>query len=466
MAASSIHPPHPARPFREMPRARPHAPLGRLLGWPGPDWLGMEAGKTVLQRLHRYALECGPLARVPLGPTSIVSVSDVDLALELLTVEEANYKGWTYILTRSVLKNVLLLNGEAWAHGRKMYRQALTEADMLASADDRAAALVAGFRKERAGREVDIAELAHRLVGDTVAHFVAGTRIDDALDPDRARIQYELAAVGMDLQCQPWAYLSPTRWTALRASVGRMRAHFAAVVKARRRGDAAQAPDVLQAVLELARRGEHDDDDLEIADTLINIYFTAHDVLASSTGWCLWLLATHPEVQSRLRAELHAVGPGPRSAAALLSVDHLGQVVKEGLRLYPGYALFGRNPQGPLRLSGFQVPRSALLIVSPWVIHRLPRYFADPERFDPSRWRHDPHGVPPPRPDGGYLPFGAGRRACLASRLAFPTMKLLVARVIEAVELVAKPGHVPRLRYCGTGYSENGLHGMLRCATA
>jgi cytochrome P450 len=211
MAASSIHAPQPARPFREMPRARPHAALGRLLGWPGPDWLGMEAGKTVLQRLHRYALECGPLARVPLGPTSIVSVTDVDLIAELLTVEEANYKGWTYILTRSVLKNVLLLNGEAWAHGRKMYRQALTEADMLASADDRAAALVADVRSGRAGREVDIAALAHRLVGDTVAHFVAGTRIGDALEPDRARIQYELAAVGMDLQCQPWAYLSPTR---------------------------------------------------------------------------------------------------------------------------------------------------------------------------------------------------------------------------------------------------------------
>jgi enediyne biosynthesis protein E7 len=452
-------PPRP-RPFREMPRPRAHPILGNL-----PEWLGMHKGRTVLQRLHGYALECGPLARVPLGPTSIVSVTGVDLVAELLAGEAANYKGWTYILTRAVLDNVLLRNGAAWTHGRRQYRQALQQADMLASADGRAAAVVESWRHERTARPVDLAALAHRLVGDTVAHFVAGTRIDEALDADRARIQHELAAVGMDLQCQPWAYLWPPRWTSLRASVARMRAHFATVVRARRAAGCVPTPDVLQGLLQLARRGEHDADDLAIADTLINIYFTAHDVLASSTGWCLWLLATHPDVQSRLRAELRAVGPGPRSADALLAVDHLGQVVKEALRLYPGYALFGRNPQAPLRLQGFDVPRSALLIVSPWVIHRLPRYFDDPERFDPERWRRDPHGVPPPRPEGGYLPFGAGRRACLASRLAFPTMKLLVARLIEATELTPRAGHVPRLRYCGTVVSENGLHGTLQPLT-
>lgn len=438
-----------------MPRPRPHAVLGNF-----PDWLGMEQGKRVLQRLHRYALECGPLARVPLGPTSIVSVADVDLVAELLAAEAANHKGWTYILTRAVLNNVLLLNGEAWAHGRRTYRRALQQADMIASADDRAAAHLDAVGRGGA-REIDLGTLAHRLVGDTVAHFVARTWIDERLDADRARIQYELAAVGMDLQCQPWAYLSPRRWTALRASVSRMRRHFAAVVRARREGETAPQTDVLDAVLQLAASGDHEPGDLEIADTLINVYFTAHDVLASSTGWCLWLLATHPEIQSRLRAELFAVGPGPRSAAALGEVDDLGKVVKEALRLYPGYALFGRNPQAPLRLAGFDVPRSALIIVSPYVIHRLPRYWRDPEAFDPERFAHDPHGVPPPRPDGGYLPFGAGRRACLASRLAFPTMKLLVGRIIERVQLHARAGHVPRLAYCGTGYAENGLPGTL-----
>jgi cytochrome P450 len=444
------------RPFHEMPRPRHHAWLGNF-----PEWIGMEQGRRVLQRLERYALECGPLARVPLGPTSIVAISDTELVADLLAREEANYKGWTYILTRAVMHNVLLLNGEPWAHGRRMYRNALRGADMVSSADACAQLHLAhALRPSASPRAIDVGHVAHRLVGDTVAHFVARTRIDDALDIDRARVQYELAAVGMDLQCQPWAYLWPRRWTALRASMSRLRAHFRGLVEARKAAPI-DVPDVLGGVLELAGSGGHAESSSDIADTLVAIYFTAHDVLAASTGWCLWLLARHPEVQTRLRAELHALGRAP-TAAQLIGVDYLGMVVKEALRLYPGYALFGRNPQRPLQLAGYDVPRSALLIVSPYVIHRLPRYWSRPNVFDPQRWQHDPHGVPPPRPDHGYLPFGAGHRACLASRLAFPTMKLLVARLVEAVELRARMDHEPLLGYCGTLFSDNGLPAELR----
>jgi len=435
----------PTRPFRDMPRPRPHPILGNF-----PDWLGPAQGKTVLQRLERYAHECGPLARVPLGPTSIVAVNDVELAADLLANEDANYKGWTYILTRTVLDNVLLLNGEAWSEGRRLYRSALQGVDAVAAAEHQAAELAARLRTEPP-REVDVAKIAHRLASDTVGRFVAGTRIEGALDADRARIQYELAAVGMDLQCQPWAYFSPARWTSLRASVRRMQEHFRGVVRARRASPpssgAGRPEDVLGGLLRLLDAGEHTDDEGAIADTLINVFFTAHDVLASSLGWTLWLLAGDQKVQDRLREEVRASGTqGP----------YLSRVVKEGLRLYPGYALFGRNPQREMELAGYSVPRSALLIVSPYVIHRLPRYWDRPLVFDPDRWIGK-EGPPPAKPEGAYMPFGAGHRGCLASRIAFPVLRTLVARVIEAAELRAKPGHEPVLAYCGTGYSENGL---------
>jgi cytochrome P450 len=446
------------RPYREIPRPSGHPVLGNL-----PAWLGTTRGKTVLQRLEHHALECGALARVPLGPTSILAVNDVDLVAELLAGDDANYKGWTYILTRAVLDNVLLLNGHAWAHGRKLYRHALNDLHMSSSVDVCTRAAIDRIERTPGGAPVDLAKLGYRLVGDAIAHFVARTRMDPELEIDRARIQYELAAIGMDLQCQPWAYLRPTRWTQLRSSVRRMQAHFTALVHARMH-DPAGEDDVLARLLALARTGEHARAAGRIADTLINIFFTAHDVLASSTSWCLWLLASHSAIQTRLRGEIEALGPGPRGADRLLEVDYLGQVIKEGLRLYPGYALFGRNPQRATRLGGYDVPKSALIIVSPYVIHRLPRYWDRPAEFDPDRWRHDPHGVPPPRPHGGYLPFGAGHRACLASRIAFPAMKLLVGRLVESLVLRSQRDHVPQLAYCGTGYSENGLLGHLQSA--
>jgi cytochrome P450 len=447
------------RPYREIPRPVGHRVLGNL-----PDWLGVGRGKSVLQRLERHALECGALARVPLGPTSILCVNDTELVAELLASDDTNYKGWTYILTRAVLDNVLLLNGDEWASGRKLYRNALRDLHISRSIDACTVELIDRIARAPAGEPVDLAKVGYRLVGDVMAHFLARTRMDPALEIDRARIQYELAAIGMDLQCQPWAYLWPARWTELRRSVRRMQAHFTELVLARERDPGNDADDVLARLLALARAGEHTADAGRIADTLINIFFTAHDVLASSTSWCLWLLATHPAIQTRLRAELAALGAGPHDAERLLEVDYLGQVVKEGLRLYPGYALFGRNPQRATQLGGYHVPKSALVIVSPYVIHRLPRYWQRPGEFDPDRWRHDPHGVPPPRPHGAYLPFGAGHRSCLASRIAFPAMKLLVGRIVESLVLQPRHGHAPQLAYCGTGYSENGLLGHLQAA--
>lgn len=445
----------PARPFQEIPQPAPHRLLGHF-----PDWLGMEQGKRVLQRLERYAEECGPLARVQLGPTSIVTVNDVDLVARLLSDPDANYKGWTYILTRAVLHNVLLLNGHAWSEGRRLYRQALADVDIVASAEQSAARWTEDYPLSWESRPVELAAVSHRLVGDTIADLLIGVPLEPALEPDRIRIQYELAAVGMDLQCQPWAYLRPSRWLALRASVRRFRDHFSTVVRERQDVSPPVRADVLARLLVFARQGQHGTDPVDIADTLINIYFTAHDVLASSTAWCLWLLARHRDVQSRLRDELRSA----RSSAAPCDVAYLGQVVKESLRLYPGYALFGRNPQRRLVLGGYEIPRSALVIVSPYVIHRLSRYWPRPEQFDPERWRDDPNTLPAPRPDRGYFPFGAGHRSCLASRLAFPAMKLLVARVVQHGQLTARPGHVPRLAYCGTGYSENGLWASLQVA--
>ena len=113
-----------------------------------------------------------------------------------------------------------------------------------------------------------------------------------------------------------------------------------------------------------------------------------------------------------------------------------------------------------MELGGYRVPPSALIMVSPYVIHRMPRYWARPEVFDPDRWQGASSG-----PTRAYLPFGAGRRSCLASHLAQPIMKVLVARIIEHLELRARPGHVPRLRYCGTSYAENGLWALV-CARA
>lgn len=415
-------------PFESIP-----APAGRkpVLGHLG-GWLGLENAKTVLTRLLDYANEVGPLARVSLGPARMLVVNDGGLAAKVLEDSRANYKGASYILTRAVLDNVLLLNGEAWSTHRALYKRALRDVEPIEAAERVTSAWV---ERHAAASDLRLDEEVSRLVGAIVGDFVAGLALPPGFEEHRARIQYELAGVGIDLQCQPWAYLSPSRWVALRRSVAYMRALFGEET-ARRVRAGVDRKDILGGFL---RMGDLQDRDKTAAEGAINFFFTAHDVLASSTTWCLHLLARHPEFQERASDEAE-----------------LDRILRESLRLFPGYALFGRTLQDEVEIGEHRAPRGTIVIVSPFVIHRMERHWDRPLAFDPERWR-GVDAVVGPAARGQYLPFGSGARGCIASHLALPLMKTIVRTLTRAGRIGVTDRREPRIHYWGTAYAPDGL---------
>lgn len=415
-------------PFESIPEPAGRRPVVGHLG----GWLGLDNAKTVLGRLLDYANEVGPLARVSLGPARMLVVNDGALATQVLEDPRANYKGASYILTRAVLDNVLLLNGEAWSTHRALYRKALRDVDPIASAARLTAAWIA---ERRTREELRLDEEISRLVGRIVSDFVAGVVIPDGFEEHRARIQYELAGVGIDLQCQPWAYLSPSRWVALRRSVGYMRGLFGEEAARRARSGEDRA-DILGGFL---RMPELEERARTAAEGAINFFFTAHDVLTSSTTWCLHLLARHPEHQATVDDD-----------------DALDRIVRESLRLFPGYALFGRTLQDDVEIGDHRAKKGTIVIVSPFVIHRMARHWPRPLAFEPERWLGAEAPVGPVA-RGNYLPFGAGARGCIASHLAYPLMKTIVRAIVRAGRLDVDDRREPTLHYWGTAYAERGL---------
>jgi cytochrome P450 len=436
----------PSRPFDEIPEP-PRAGLGGHL----TDWLGIDNAKDVLSRLLRYAQRCGPIARLRLGPVNLCLVSDATLAAAVLEDPRANYKGASYILTRAVLDNVLLLNGKEWERHRGEYKLALKDVDAVGSAS----AVTTRFVGETRSGALRLDQAVCQLVGDIAGDFTAGVGLDPELEPHRRRIQYELAGLGIDLQCQPWAYLSPSRWLRLRQSVSAARAHFRAAVDARMARPDESRKDILNGFLRLARAGQYPGDPESIQEGVVNFFFTAHDVLASSVTWCLYLLARHPEAQAEVRA---ALAPGALDRDQLDACEPLARVVRESLRLFPGYALFGRTTRAPMDIGGYRVPRGTLLIVSPFVTHRLERYWTQAESFLPSRWAGCATAPVVPAARDNYLPFGSGARGCLASHLAVPILKTVVAHTLRGLELRVPAGTpMPKISYWGTAYAEEGL---------
>lgn len=432
------------RPYASIPEPPRRGALGHL-----PEWVGLDNAHRTLERLQRYGESCGPLARLQLGPVRMVVITDPDLAREVLADPRANHKGAAYILTRFVLDNVLLLNGDAWEKNRALYAAALKGVDPLrfaAALSQRAAASLAAHDRRE---PLELERWMNRLVGQVVGAFVAGVEIGDAFEPHRQIIQYELAAMGIDLQCRPWTYLSPLRWAKIRRAVSAARELFRGAVERRLAQPDDSIPDILNGFIALGRAGKYPLTVRALQEGVVNFFFTAHDVLASTTTWFLYALARDPAVQTRVYESL-ARGP-------IETNTYLGQASKEALRLYPGYSLFGRTTTAQMTIGGFDVPAGTMLIFSPYATHRLARYWRDPLTFDPERFAGAPLGTPPAVAKDNLMPFGSGARGCIASHLAHPLMKTMVASLLAKVELTATSATPPRATYWGTTYPEGGM---------
>ncbi len=194
------------------------------------------------------------------------------------------------------------------------------------------------------------------------------------------------------------------------------------LVDTRRAGGSAPAGDVLDLVL--AARDEHGDafDDEALADELATLLLAGHETTASALTWTWYLLARHPAAAARLRDELGSVlGDRDPEPGDLPALRFTGAVISEVLRLYPPASAFGRRALEPCELGGYVVPRGAGVVISPYALHRNPRYFADPERFVPERW----FDAPPP--EFAYVPFGGGARRCIGDAFARMESQLALA---------------------------------------
>jgi cytochrome P450 len=169
----------------------------------------------------------------------------------------------------------------------------------------------------------------------------------------------------------------------------------------------------------------------ERSDQVTTLLFGGRDTTASAITWTLIALARHPEVQARLRDELHSAAAGGELTTGLLTeLPYLRSVIAESLRLYPPTAFIARSPVMPVQLDRFTIPAGATLILSPWVTQRDPRNASDPLAFRPERW---PGASATPQ--AGYFPFGAGPRMCVARQTALTEIAIVVGLAIARSRL-------------------------------
>ncbi|HWN67003.1 MAG TPA: cytochrome P450, partial [Haliangium sp.] len=184
------------------------------------------------------------------------------------------------------------------------------------------------------------------------------------------------------------------------------------------------------------------------------LFLAGHETTALALVHALYLLARHPEIDARFHDEVTAVlgPPGPASAPSLspspappalpacdavARLDLTRRILDEAMRLYPPAWATAREVQRPFELRGRRFEPGVQLVISQWVLHRDPRWFPDPERFDPDRWL-PARATTTPRM--AYLPFGGGPRICIGNHFALTEAVLVLARIGQRFRVTVPPG--------------------------
>jgi cytochrome P450 len=175
----------------------------------------------------------------------------------------------------------------------------------------------------------------------------------------------------------------------------------------------------------------------EVHDHVLTLLLAGHETTASALTWTLYLLGRHPGAQERLRAEVSTLDGQPPTPGTLPSLTYTRAVISEAMRLYPPAWIIGRTLTADLDLAGWHLPAGSVAAVSPLLLHHDPRWYPDPEAFDPGRWLDDRrHAVP----RHAYLPFGTGPRACIGERFAWAEATTVLAVLAQSWSFRTDPG--------------------------
>ncbi|MBT5501029.1 MAG: cytochrome P450 [Actinobacteria bacterium] len=175
--------------------------------------------------------------------------------------------------------------------------------------------------------------------------------------------------------------------------------------------------------------------DLEgIRDEVVTFIIAGHETVASALSWSVALLATHPQVQERVAAEVRAAR-GETLDSKLAQLPYTQAVFSETLRLYPPAWLITRKALGPDCIDGHDIPAGALVITSPALLHRHPEIWSDPDSFNPERFL-----VPFPRES--FIPFGAGLRQCIGKDFAYVEGLIMLASLCERLKFEYPTGGI------------------------
>jgi cytochrome P450 len=178
--------------------------------------------------------------------------------------------------------------------------------------------------------------------------------------------------------------------------------------------------------------------DRQLRDEIFTLLFAGHETTANTLTWALYLLAQHPEEQQRVKAEVDSVLAGQvPTVNQLRSLPYTRMVLEETLRLYPPAVTIPRRAITGDVIGGLDIPANSLVFLNPYVTHRHPDFWEQPEVFDPQRFTPERVAA---RHRFAYFPFGGGPHLCIGQHFAMMESHLALAMIVQRYHLSLLPG--------------------------
>ena len=279
---------------------------------------------------------------------------------------------------------------------------------------------VAGWDDEG---EADFYETFKELVLRTSTHCLMGSEF-------RAKLTDEFGALYHDLELavSPASIVDPYAQTEIFARRDRSRARLAEIIGAvvrERRASGGDHPDMLQAFMEAEYLDGRKLTEHEIVGMVIWIMFAGFHTSSNTATWTIVELARNPATVPEIAREIGSVYQpgGELGFAALRELPLLERFVLEVLRLHPPLVTLMRRVKSDFRVGDQLIPAGDMIAISPYVTHRNPAYYAEPERFAPDR--------PLPEHVFAYIPFGGGRRKCVGNAFALLQVKSIFCALLS-----------------------------------
>jgi cytochrome P450 len=448
--------------FRPKPNPKGSTPPRSVSRYPGQ--FIVEIARNPLAMMLSMQREHGDIAHWRIGPQNLYLFSHPDLIRDVLVTNQKNFhKSRGLERAKRLLGNGLLTSeGEFHLRQRRLAQPAFHRQRIAAYAVTMSDYAERTSSRWSDGQTVDMhAEMMRLTLG-----IVSRTLFDADVESEAAEIGSALthAFESFNLAMLPFTELlekfplpAVRRFNAARDTLDRI--IYRMIEERRQSGE--DRGDLLSMLL-LATDTEGDGsgmNDSQLRDEALTLFLAGHETTANALTWTWYLLSQHPEVEQRLHEEVDRVLTNRAPTFEdMSSLSYTRMVFAESMRLYPPAWAIGRRALEPFEANGFLIPRRSVVIMSQYIVHRDPRFFPEPERFEPERWTPEAQGS---RPRFSYFPFGGGSRVCIGEQFAWMEGVLLVAALSRKWRMRLVTGHPVEVQTLITLRPKHGMRMIL-----